>query len=243
MEEYTKEAKTWFTILDAALKIPGAKIDREKFLQKAFEKYCNRETVDKILQVGTEEAGVEITLMEKVSADIISQHTRDATISSVVAGIPGGLAMAESIPADVIQYYYHVIVAAQQIAYTYGFKSVEDAEFKPFLTLLIGQMSGIAEADTAFKELAAAQFNKKIGKITLGKILDKTITRVAVAIGVQLSKRGIIKAGIKAVPLVGGIVSGGMTFLQLKPMCDNLKNKLYDSIEAKRNNKPEEKKE
>jgi hypothetical protein len=44
------------------------------------------------------------------------------------------------------------------------------------------------------------------------------------------------------VPLVGGIVSGGMTFFHLKPMCDNLKNKLYDSIEAKRNNASLEKK-
>jgi hypothetical protein len=183
---------------------------------------------------GSEEAGIEITLMERTAKEAISSHVKTATITSTAAGIPGGLAMAATIPADLIQFYYHVIVIAQQIAYIYGFKSVDEAQFDEFLTILIGEMMNIAEANSAFKELVMEQFSQKIGKITLGKILDKTVAHVAIEISVQLGKRSILKSFTKAVPLVGGVVSGGMTYAQLKPMCDNLNNKLYDSVEAKR---------
>ena len=235
MAEYSREAKRWFTILDAVLKLPGTKIDREVFLQKTFEKYCDSGTVNKILQDGPEGAGVDITLMEKVSGDVIAKHTNTATLISAAAGLPGGLAMAATIPADVVQFYHHVVVAAQQIAYVYGFQSVEEADFKSFLTLLIGQMAGVEEADNALNEIAAEQFTKKMSKITMGKILDKTVTRVAVVIGVHLGKRSVLKIVTKAVPLVGGLLSGGMTFFSFKPMCNNLERKLYNTVETNRN--------
>ena len=145
MENYTSEAQFWFNILDVALKLPGVKIDREMFLQKVYEPYCDQATVDKILMVGTHEAGIEITLMEKIAVDIIKQHTRIAAGSSFVAGIPGGLIMAAAIPADVAQFYYHVIVAAQKLAYIFGLKSIDDTgnNFKEVLTVFIGVMAGI----------------------------------------------------------------------------------------------------
>jgi hypothetical protein len=145
--------------------------------------------------------------------------------------------MAATIPADIIQFYYHVIVTAQELAYVYGFNKAEDSQFKEFLTILIGVMNEIPEAEDAFKKLADDEFSGKLGKAALGKMLDKAIVKIAVQISVQLGKRGMLKAVTKAVPLVGGIVSGGVTYFQFKPMCDNLKNKLYDAVEAKRNTK------
>jgi hypothetical protein len=238
MEGYTNETRFWFNILDAALKLPGAKIDREIFLQKTYEKYCNLATVDKILQVGSYEAGIEITLMERMASDVIKQHSSIATGSSFIAGIPGGLMMAATIPADVAQFYYHVIVAAQKLAYIFGLKSIDDAgnNFREVLTVFIGVMAEIGEAENTLKEVVDEQFSKKLARITLGKILDKTIAHIAAVISFQLTKRSIGRVIAKAVPIVGGIVSGGMTLFSYMSMCNRLKNKLYDLIEMKRSN-------
>jgi uncharacterized membrane protein len=241
MENYTKEAKFWFTVLDTALKLPGAKIDREVFLQKTYEKYCDQNTVDRIMQDGAYEAGIEVTLMDRMANDIISYHANIATTSSFIAGIPGGLAMAATIPADVAQFYYHVIVAAQQIAYIFGLKSIDEAgnNFKEMLTIFIGVMADIGDAENTLKDVVDDQFSNNITKITLGKILDKTIAHVAAVIGVQLTKKSIGRTVAKAVPLFGGVVSGGMTLFTYKPMCNRLKQKLYDIVETKRYEKNE----
>jgi hypothetical protein len=235
MENYTPEARFWFKILDAALKMPGARIDREVFLQTVFEKYCNRETVDKILQVGTYEAGIEITLMDRMANDSIKQRTGLAAASSFIAGIPGGLAMAATIPIDVIQFYYHVIVEAQKIAYIFGLQSIDDTgeNFKEFLTILIGVMAGIEDAEKTFKDVINDQFNMKLTKITVGKVLDKTIARIAAVIGIHLTKKSVGRIISKVIPFVGGIISGGMTLFAYLPMCNNLKRKLYDIVNAK----------
>ncbi|MDR1899373.1 MAG: hypothetical protein LBQ55_05135 [Treponema sp.] len=239
MENPTKESGLWFNILDAALKIPGSKIDREVFLQNEYGKYCDQKTVDKILRVGSVNANVELTLMEKMAADIIKQHAGIATTLSFAAGVPGGLAMAATIPADIAQFYYHVIIAAQKLAYVFGLLSIEEDKDSFYLTLTVfmGVMAGIEEADKKMNELLMAQFAKKLGRITMGKILDKTVTRIAITIGLQLTKRNVFKAVLKTVPIIGGLVSGGITLLSFLPMCNNLKNKFcYSIIEAKKNN-------
>lgn len=239
MENRTNKAKVWFNVLDAVLKLPGSKIDREIFLQKQYEQYCDVGTVEKILQNGAVNACVELKLMDKIVSDIIGQHAKMATAVSFAAGIPGGLAMAATIPADIAQFYYHVIVVAQKMAYIYGLGNIdEDNEcFISVLTVLIGVMAGIEEANKTMNELVTAQFTKNLGKITLGKILDKTVIRIAIVIGLNLTKRSVLKSVAKVVPIIGGLVSGSVTLLSFLPMCNNLKNKLSDTINtAKKNN-------
>jgi hypothetical protein len=239
MEKHTKEAKFWFNVLDAALKLPGSRIDREVFLQKQYDEYCDPDTVERILNNGTANAGVELTLMDKIASNTINQHAQQTTAISFAAGIPGGLAMAATIPADIVQFYYHVIVVAQKLAYIYGLGNIEEDKeyFKLVLTVFIGVMAGIEEANKSMNELMVAQFTKNLGKITLGKILDKTVTRIAIVIGLNLTKRNIFKTAIKVIPIIGGVISGGVTLLSFLPMCNNLKNKFYDSINtAKKNN-------
>ncbi len=236
MNNHTAEAKFWFAVLDTALKIPGAKIDREVFLQKAYEKYCNQETVDTILQVGTYDAGIEVTLMERMANDSIKQHTGIVTASSFAAGIPGGLAMAATIPADVAQFYYHVIVEAQKLAYLFGLQSIDDTgdNFKEVLTVLIGVMGGITDAENALQDVISNQFSKKLAITTLGKVLDKTVVQIAGVIGRQLTQKSVGKIIAKVIPFVGGIMSGGMTFFSYYPMCNKLKRKLYGMVESKK---------
>ena len=236
MDNYSPEAGFWFSILDAVLNIPGAKIDREVFLQKTYEKYCDQETVDKILQVGAFEAGIELELMNKMAEDSIKQHTKKATIFSAIAGFPGGLAMAATIPADVIQFYYHVVVQAQELAYIFELKPIDntDDNFKEVLTVFIGVMVGIGDAEDTLKEVIESQFNKKLTKITIEKVFDKTVFRIAALIGLHLTKKSVGRTIFRWVPFFGSIVSGGMTYFSYVPMCNKLRKKLYVLVGSKR---------
>ena len=235
MANYTPEAKFWFSILDTVLKIPGAKIEREEFLKKVYEKYCDQKTIDNIVKNGTFEAGIEITLMDKMACDSIEHHTKIATTTSFIAGIPGGLVMAATIPADVIQFYYHIVIEVQKLVYIFGFQSIDDKEdyFKEVLTILIGVMAGIDEAEKNFNDVFGSQISKKLTKITLEKVFDKTIARIAAVIGVQLTKKSIGRTIAKTIPFIGGILSGGVTLFSYFPMCNRLRRKLYDAMEKK----------
>jgi hypothetical protein len=202
------------------------------FLQKEYEKYCDQSTVDKILDEGPLAAGIELAMMDKVASDIIKFRSGTVTALSTAAGLPGGLAMAATIPADIAQFYWHILVAAQEVAYIYGFPSLTEDEgnFNLLLTVLIGVMAGIDEADKTINEIIALQFKDKLGKITLGKILDKTAARIAVVIGLRLTKKSVFKSAFKALPIIGGLVSGGVTLLSFLPMCNRLKERLHSGI-------------
>jgi hypothetical protein len=228
-----KDTAIWFKILDSARNLPGATVDREVFLQKQYEKYCDQSSMGKILNEGPMKAGLDLTLMDKIAADLILGRSGTVTAISTAAGLPGGFAMAATIPADLIQFYWHVIVAAQELAYIYGFPSLSENEenFNSVLTVLIGVMAGIGEAVETINEVMGEQLKNKMGKIALGKILDKTVTRIAVIISLRINKKTFFLAVFKATPLIGGLISGSVTLFSFNPMCNRLKGKLHGGVE------------
>ena len=50
----------------------------------------------------------------------VTHETRNVTMISTAAGIPGGLTTIGTIPADVAQYMGHMLRIAQKLAYIYG---------------------------------------------------------------------------------------------------------------------------
>ena len=230
----TEDVGIWYNVLGAALLIPGAKVNRQEFLVKEFEKYCSQEAIAKIVTEGTVKAGVETALMDKVADDTINFHSGIATTLSFAAGIPGGLTMLAAVPADIAQYYYHVIVAAQKLAYIYGFAEMGMADdyFKSLVTLLIGVMADIEDADKTVTEIYSAQFSKEVTAITLGKVLNKTVLKIALALSYRLTGNTVFKSIWKVIPILGGVVSGGITLFTFLPMCNNLKARLHKSTET-----------
>ena len=67
-----------------------------------------------------------MSILDKIASDCISYHTNIASGTSFVAGLPGGLAMIGTIPADVAQFYFHVFVIAQKLSYVYGYPDLCD---------------------------------------------------------------------------------------------------------------------
>ena len=236
-EKESKEISAWFNVLNAAMKIPGAKVDRTKFLQKELKKYCTKEQLEKAISEGTGRAEISINILDKVSKGSIAFHTTTVSSASALAGLPGGWFMTGTIPADIAQYYYHVIVISQKLAYIYGWTELDgDAsdDFLTILTLFIGVMSGAKAANEAVKQISkllSKEVAKRLPKTALTKLgLFQIARQIAKWLGVKLTKAGFSKIISKAIPVVGAFISGGITLFTFKPMAKRLKSELKNDF-------------
>jgi hypothetical protein len=227
-------------ILTNALKVPGVKVNRAEFLSKTLVDHVGYNDLLVVLEKGPIEAGVNITILDKVAKSLIEKRTLQSTGASFAAGIPGGLAMAATIPADTLQFYGVSLRLAQELAYLFGYKDLweddkVDAErVRGELTLFLGVMFGVGGTASALKVLSskvAQQVLKKLPQKALMKtIYYPIIKKVAATIGVKVTKKTFAQGISKAIPLLGGVISGGLTYASMKPMGTRLRTTLYESV-------------
>ena len=147
-----KGIELWNKVLTAAMQTPGVKVNRDEFLRKSFKAHYSEEQVTQFLQEGTI-GTIPIQILDELASDCIAHHTRIATLTSFVCGIPGGFAMLGTIPSDLIQYYFHVFVLSQKLAYLYGYPNLCDEKgnfnknAKEILTVFVGLMGGVTAAN------------------------------------------------------------------------------------------------
>ena len=234
-QEKSGGEKTWGRILEASLALPGAKVNRASFLESQLSNYCDEEQVSKAIQCRPALAGITSERIDELADSCIRWHVLQASGISFVAGLPGGLAMAAAIPVDIAQFYWHALVLAQKLAYLYGWpdlleKGEVDDQTKSELTLMVGVMMGAAAANQGLAELAkrfAGQFAHRVPRQALTKTAYYQIVKqVGRWIGISVTKRGFAGGVAKVVPVVGGIVSAGLTATMMWPMAKRLKNHL-----------------
>ena len=216
-------------IILLALKVPGVKIDRAKFLQKELFKNHPQDVIDRAIETTPAQAGIASEEVDKIADEVIKFERNAVSGISVALGMPGGVAMAATIPADIAQYYGYMIRAAQKLLYLYGFPELDtsdeaialDTETINSLTVCLGVMYGVANANNAIKAMAkalAGGVEKQLMKKALTKGAIYPIVRaVGKWFGVRMTKE--IFAGFfkKAIPVVGGVVGGGITYASFKP--------------------------
>ncbi len=227
---------TWDSVMDVALRMPGVKVDRNTYLEKAFSPYGDVSELENKRPVDV----FDIEIVSKTANDAIKAQTRTVTSISTLAGIPGGLAMAATIPADLAQYYYHVLVIAQKLCYIYGWPDLQDENgeigegARSILTIFVGVMLGAQAANKAVGEIAkrfAGQVARRLPQQALTKgFIYPIVKQVAKWIGVKMTKDIFAKSLSKAVPIIGGGVSGVITFATFKPMAKRLQKELYDEM-------------
>ena len=106
-------------IINTVLQIPGVKVDRKSFLMEQF-KELPMDSRNDIVMRGPVEAGCARGELKKTAQNVVNERTLMSTGASFIAGLPGGLAMAATIPADMIQTYAIALRLAQEVAYLYG---------------------------------------------------------------------------------------------------------------------------
>jgi len=233
-----KSVSKWFNILGIAMKIPGAKVDRNEFLRKQFNKYFEQDKINDILQLGTIKAHVDMDLLDKMADDVIKYHAQIVTSLSFAAGIPGGFAMAVTIPTDVSQFFCNVFAVSQKLAYIYGWPDMGDDisdDFKAIITLFVGVMSGVQAANQGVKQATRIFMQKGIAHAVRrgvgNTVIYKMSAQVAKLLGIQMSKQLFGKMLAKVVPFLGGVISGALSLAAFLPMANNLKNKLRKDTE------------
>lgn len=227
-------------ILTNALKVPGVKVNRTEFLSKTLQEHVNYNELVLVLEKGPIEAGMNINLLDKAAKSLIEKRTLQSSSASFAAGIPGGLAMAATIPADTLQFYGVSLRLAQELAYLFGYKDLWDDEkidaerVRGELTLFLGVMFGVGGTASALKVLSskvAQQVIKKLPQKALMKtIYYPIIKKVAGTIGVKITKKTFAQGISKAIPVLGGVISGGLTYASMKPMGTRLRKTLYESV-------------
>lgn len=229
-------------IIILAIKLPGVHITRESFLRKELFKNYPPEVIDDAVARTPALAGISEADIDRIADEVIKFERNCVSGISAALGVPGGAAMAATIPADVVQYYGYTLRAIQKLLYLYGFPEIDsdgegislDSETINRIVVCLGVMNGVAGANNAVKALAKALsvgVEKKLiaaalTKGTLYPILKSTLKWF----GVKLTKEIFAKTVKNAIPVVGGIVGGGITFLSFKPCCMRLKDVLTDTM-------------
>ena len=228
MATQTHEENTSLTkVIASAIKIPGVKVNRESFLISTF-KNESPAMRNKIIDVGPVKAGVSRRELRRLAELTINTRTVASTTASFLAGLPGGFTMAVSIPADTLQFFGVALRLAQELSYLYGEDdlwvdgNLNMERVTSQLIVYCGVMFGVGGASAAVRVVSSAfgkQALKKIPQMALTKTFYYPIVKaVAKAVGVKMTKGVFAKGASKAIPIIGGIFSGGLTFISMRPM-------------------------
>ena len=230
-----KASGVWNRVLRAALALPGAKIDRDSFLYAQLSSHCGKEQVQRAIETRPADAGVPSDVIDRIADSCIKRHVLGASSISFVTGVPGGLAIAATIPADLAQFYWHAIVVAQKLAYLYGWPDLTDGgevdeQTELQLTLFIGTMMGAGVAQRGIAELAerlARQVAHRLPRQPLTKYAVYNLAKQAGRwIGVNLTKATFSRGIAKAIPVLGGAISATATAGMMWPMAKRLQRHL-----------------
>ncbi|MDJ1122512.1 SHOCT domain-containing protein [Olsenella sp. YH-ols2217] len=232
-----KAEQAGYQLMKAAAALPIVRIDRESFLRSELAKRCPDVDIDLAVATTPLQAGVSPDDIDLMATDAINVETNRCAGVSFLAGIPGGLGMLATVPADLTQYLGHAMRVEQKLAYLYGWQSfmddndqVDDRTIMEF-TLLLGVMMGVGSAATALNAFAAKVAQQGVAKAIERQALTKTVfypalKKVLRVVGVNMTKKTFANAAGKMVPVVGGAISGGMTYAAFKPSAIKLREYL-----------------
>lgn len=222
---------TILQVVDSACQLPLVKINREDFLNNQFS-HNYPAIIDQIINTSPQEAGVSSKDIEKAAKDCIKLEATKVTGISALAGIPGGIAMTATIPADIAQFYAHVFRIMQKLMYLYGWDDIGELDdgSKNILIIFLGVMSGVEGATNALKQIAKV-LESNVAKSIAAKALTKgtlypIVKKIAAALGIKMTKEIFAKGVAKAVPVLGAVTSSGLTVAMYVPMAKRLQREL-----------------
>ena len=171
------EIQVWNKVLSTVLQMPGVKVNRQDFLEEKLSIYCTPSQLAQALDRGTIDI-IPLHVLDQIANECIKSHTLKVTTLSAIAGIPGGWWVAATIPADISQYFFHVFVLSQKLAYIYGFPDLCDKDGNMtedaanLLTIFVGVMGGVAVANEALQEIA-----KRVQKQVVRRLPQQALTK------------------------------------------------------------------
>ena len=241
-----KENLVWNKVLATVLKMPGVKVDRVAFLRKELRPYCNQSRLQMLGSVRPYTV-VSEQVIDKLAKQCVRSHTALATATSAVVGLPGGLAMAATMPVDLVQYFYHVFVLSQKLAYLYGYpdffaewevsENTDDTDVPEMsdmsvdlLTIFMGVMMGAPVAEKGIAELSKAVAESAVTRLPRVALTKTAVfpiaAQIAKMVGSRYTKQSFTKGVGRFIPLAGGLFSGGLTLYTFRKGANRLRRQL-----------------
>ena len=223
----------WNRVLSSALELPGAHISRASYLRKELSKHFSDDVVQRAIDATPAKAGVPASKIRSIAQSSIKWHRAGVSATSFMAGVPGGWWMAGTVPADLTQFFWHVVVILQKLAYLHGWPELLEEDGEPddetllILSVFVGVMFGAATAAKALGQLAervSAQVLKRVPQRALTKWgIYNLAKQIAKWIGISLTKKSFASALSKMVPLVSGLASGLLSWVWFSAMSKRLR--------------------
>ena len=104
-------------IIIIALKTPGVNINRADFLETQFMKNYPQEVIQDAIKFNPAHAGITVEEIDKIADQVIQYERNCVSGISLALGMPGGVAMAATLPADIAQFYGYMLRAIQKLLY------------------------------------------------------------------------------------------------------------------------------
>ena len=143
----------------------------------------------------------------------INYQIAKCTTSGFVTGLGGLITLPVAIPANVGSVMYVQMRMIACLAYMGGYNTNSDQ----VQTLVYACLAGIS-IDQILKQ-AGIQFGNKFVMAMVKKIPGEVLTKINQKVGfrfvTKFGTKGIVNIG-KAVPVVGGVISGGFDFVETK---------------------------
>lgn len=229
--------------INAVAGAPLVHVDREEFLRKQFG---SSPYIEKILEDGPQSV-FTLDSIQRKAVDVIKNSTRKTTMASFAAGLMANpVTTVATASFDVTQFFGFALNLAQKIAYLYGedelFSEIsakgfsgdlvkKDGEAVPEVAQMkmiawLGAMMGVSGAGGLVLHTSKAA-GISIGKKVASQALTQTawypvLKTVGSLLGFKITKKTVESVINNAVPVIGGFISGGMTYAAFNPMGQRL---------------------
>lgn len=155
--------------------------------------------------------------VDAAAKQFVNYQIAKCTTSGFVAGLGGLIMLPVALPANVGSVLYVQMRMIACLAYMGGF----DTDSDQVQTLVYACLAGIS-IDQIIKQ-AGIQFGNKLAMAMVKKIPGEVLAKINQKVGfrflTKFGTKGVINIG-KAVPIVGGIISGGFDFAETKTIAN-----------------------
>lgn len=154
---------------------------------------------------------------ESAAKSFINYQIAKCTTSGFITGLGGLITLPIAIPANISSVLYVQMRMIACLAYMGGYDTNSDQ----VQTLVYACLAGIS-LDQVVKQVGikvGVKFANAMVKKIPGQVLTKINQKVGFRLLTKFGTKGVINIG-KAIPLVGGVISGGFDFAETKVIAD-----------------------
>ncbi|MGP5660375.1 hypothetical protein [Corynebacterium falsenii] len=241
-----KLVDTALSTTSAVSQLPVVRVDRERFLRETFKDSPHIEVIVKEGPPAVFTSGE----LRKQANRFINSSTRNSSFVSFASGLPSNpIVMVPAGGADVAQYFGFALRLAQQLAYLFGEDDLlsgddsasEEAQIR--LLALLGTMMGASGASALLASTSKIA-GQNIGKKVASQALTKTtwyplLKKTGAIVGQKITRKTVEKTIAKAVPIIGGVISGGLTYATFRPLGHRLADSLEKGLNGELKAEPE----